>query len=75
MPAHYERLSYLDNSFLALETRTTHMHVAGIALFEADPLQNDDGGIDTDRVRRLVESKLPLVTLGMTCPYLALKLA
>ena len=44
MPAHYERLSYLDNSFLALEARTTHMHVAGIAIFDAGPLQTDDGG-------------------------------
>jgi WS/DGAT/MGAT family acyltransferase len=61
MPAHYERLSYLDNSFLALETRTTHMHVAGIALFEAGPLRNANGGIDTDRIRRLVESKLHLI--------------
>ncbi len=61
MPAHYERLSYLDNSFLALETRSTHMHVAGIALFEADPLRNEQGGIDTERIRRLVESKLHLI--------------
>lgn len=61
MPAHYERLSYLDNSFLALESRTTHMHVAGIAILDAAPLRNNDGGIDTDRVRGLVESKLHLI--------------
>jgi WS/DGAT/MGAT family acyltransferase len=61
MPAHYERLSYLDNSFLALETRTTHMHVAGIAVFEAAPLRNEEGGIDTERIRKLVESKLHLI--------------
>ena len=61
MPAHYERLSYLDNSFLAIESRSTHMHVAGITLFEAAPLQTADGGIDTDRIRRLVESKLHLI--------------
>ena len=61
MPAHYERLSYLDNSFLALETRTTHMHVAGIAIFDAAPLRNAQGGIDTTRIRNLVESKLHLI--------------
>jgi WS/DGAT/MGAT family acyltransferase len=61
MPAHYERLSYLDNSFLALETRTTHMHVAGIAIFDAAPLRNEQGGIDTTRIRNLVESKLHLI--------------
>ncbi len=61
LPAHYERLSYLDNSFLALESRTTHMHVAGIAIFDAGPLRTRDGGIDTVRIRRLVESKLHMI--------------
>jgi len=61
MPGHYERLSPLDNSFLALESRSTHMHVAGIVIFDADPLRNETGGIDTDRIRALVESKLHLI--------------
>ena len=61
MPGHYERLSYLDNSFLALESRSTHMHVAGITLFAAGPLRGESGGIDTDRIRRLVESKLQMI--------------
>ncbi len=61
MPGHYERLSHLDNSFLALESRSTHMHVAGIVLFEAGPLRSATGGIDTDRIRRLVESKLHVI--------------
>jgi WS/DGAT/MGAT family acyltransferase len=61
MAGHYERLSHLDNSFLALESRSTHMHVAGIVVFDAEPLRAKDGGIDTDRIRRLVESKLPLI--------------
>ncbi|MDJ0496808.1 MAG: wax ester/triacylglycerol synthase family O-acyltransferase [Acidimicrobiia bacterium] len=61
MPAHYERLSYLDNSFLALEARTTHMHVAGIAIFDAASLQRADGGVATERIRALVESKLHLI--------------
>ncbi|MDJ0954373.1 MAG: wax ester/triacylglycerol synthase family O-acyltransferase [Acidimicrobiia bacterium] len=61
MPGHYERLSYLDNSFLALESRSTHMHVAGIAVFAAAPLRTEGGGIDTDAIRMLVESKLHMI--------------
>lgn len=61
MPAHYERLSYLDNSFLALDSRTTHMHVAGIAIFEAPSLRTATGGVDFGRIRGLVESKLTLI--------------
>ncbi|MDX1448371.1 MAG: wax ester/triacylglycerol synthase family O-acyltransferase [Acidimicrobiia bacterium] len=57
----YEPLSYLDSSFLALETRTTHMHVAGVALFEAGPLRAEDGGIDIDRIRRHIGSKLQYI--------------
>ena len=55
---HYEPLSYLDASFLALESKTSHMHVAGLALFDAAPLKGDDGGIDIARIRSHVESKL-----------------
>lgn len=55
---HYEPLSYLDASFLALESKTSHMHVAGVALFDAAPLKGDDGGIDIARIRSHVESKL-----------------
>ncbi|MGC2239271.1 MAG: wax ester/triacylglycerol synthase family O-acyltransferase [Acidimicrobiia bacterium] len=58
---HYEPLSYLDASFLALETRSSHMHVAGVALFDAAPLKGDDGGIDIDRIRAHVRSKLQYI--------------
>lgn len=34
---YYERLSNLDASFLALETRETHMHVGAVALFGPGP--------------------------------------
>ena len=62
MPDHYyERLTFLDGSFLALESPTTHMHVAGAALFEAGPLSNSDGGIDIGRIRTFIESKLQYV--------------
>jgi WS/DGAT/MGAT family acyltransferase len=58
---YYEPLSYLDASFLALETRSSHMHVAGVALFDAAPLKADDGGIDIARIRAHVESKLQYI--------------
>jgi WS/DGAT/MGAT family acyltransferase len=61
MTAHYERLSYLDNSFLALESRTTHMHVAGLLIFEAGQLRGANGGLDIDRIRAFVGSKLHLI--------------
>ncbi len=58
---HYEPLSYLDASFLALESPTTHMHVAGVAVFDATALQTGAGGIDIARVRDHVKSKLQYI--------------
>ncbi len=58
---HYEPLSYLDASFLALETHSSHMHVAGVALFDASPLKGEDGGIDIDRIKAHVRSKLQYI--------------
>ncbi|MGH8916093.1 MAG: WS/DGAT/MGAT family O-acyltransferase [Acidimicrobiia bacterium] len=55
---YYEPLTYLDASFLALETGSSHMHVAGVALFDAAPLKGADGGIDFARIRAHVLSKL-----------------
>ncbi|MGH8946853.1 MAG: wax ester/triacylglycerol synthase domain-containing protein [Acidimicrobiia bacterium] len=55
---HYEALSYLDASFLALETRESHMHVAGVALFDASPLKHEEGGIDIARIKDHIRSKL-----------------
>ena len=55
---HFEPLSYLDRSFLALESRTTHMHVTGVAIFRANELGSEDGSIDFERIRRHIESKL-----------------
>jgi diacylglycerol O-acyltransferase / wax synthase len=57
----YEPLSYLDASFLALESRTSHMHVAGVALFDAAPLKAEGGGIDIHRIREHVRSKLQYI--------------
>jgi WS/DGAT/MGAT family acyltransferase len=58
---HYEPLSYLDASFLALESRSSHMHVAGVALFDATPLHSAGGGIDIQRIRDHVSSKLQYI--------------
>ena len=58
---YYEPLSHLDASFLALETRTSHMHVTGVALFDAAPLKSDDGGIDIDRIKAHISSKLQYI--------------
>jgi diacylglycerol O-acyltransferase len=57
----YDRLSFLDASFLALESPTAHMHVAGVALFEGGSLKRPDGGIDIERIRSFIGSRLHLV--------------
>ena len=56
--AFYERLSFQDSTFLALESASSHMHVSGIAIFETAGLRRDDGGIDIERIRRYVASRL-----------------
>lgn len=40
MPVH--RMTSLDSSFLHLETRNTHMHIGGIAIFEPGPWKSHD---------------------------------
>ena len=57
----YTRLTMLDNSFLAMEGSNTHMHVASTILFDAGPLARPDGGIDADRIRSYVRSRLHLI--------------
>jgi diacylglycerol O-acyltransferase len=59
--AKYERLSALDRTFLDLEYPETHMHVAGVMTFDAAPLTTASGGIDIDRIRKYVASKLHLI--------------
>ena len=58
---YFEPLSHLDASFLALETPTTHMHVAGVAIFEAGPLSRPDGGIDIERIKAHIHGKLQYI--------------
>src|SRR4029077_1140764 len=57
----YDRLSFLDNSFLITESPTNHMHIAGTATYEVGPLCRPDGGVDADRVRDYVASRLHLI--------------
>jgi diacylglycerol O-acyltransferase / wax synthase len=57
----FDRLSFLDNSFLLAESPTNHMHIAGTARYEAGPLRRADGGIDPERIREYVSSRLHLI--------------
>jgi WS/DGAT/MGAT family acyltransferase len=52
---HYQRLTALDDSFLALEDENVHMHVGGVSIYEPGELVDDRGGLDMDRVRALSE--------------------
>ena len=54
----YERLTALDNSFLVLEQPDAYMHVASTQTFDAGPLKRSDGGIDADRIKKLIASAL-----------------
>src|ERR671932_260088 len=49
-----DRLTGLDASFLHLETPSSHMHVAGVMLFEGSPPDHDD-------LVEMLESRLHLV--------------
>jgi WS/DGAT/MGAT family acyltransferase len=53
-----ERLSAQDASFLLFEHRATPMHVAAVALFEAEPLRTADGGLDAARLVKHIEARL-----------------
>ncbi len=56
--SHYDRLTALDTSFLDLESDSVHMHVGSLGLFEADPLTDESGEIDFERMLELTEAGL-----------------
>jgi WS/DGAT/MGAT family acyltransferase len=59
---HYERLSFLDNTFLVMEGPTNPMHVGATLLFEpGNTLRSAAGGIDIEVVRRFVGARLQYV--------------
>ncbi|MFA9565682.1 MAG: wax ester/triacylglycerol synthase family O-acyltransferase [Acidimicrobiales bacterium] len=55
---HFERLSAMDLSFLAMEDGRAHMHIGGVSIYEAEPLRGPDGGIDFERVVSFTEAQL-----------------
>ncbi|MCL1595442.1 MAG: wax ester/triacylglycerol synthase family O-acyltransferase [Actinomycetia bacterium] len=57
MSVHYERLSNLDASFLALESRETHMHVGAVAIFSPGEHSSTDG-VDIDTIRSIILGRL-----------------
>ncbi len=54
----YERLSAQDAGFLWAETPNQPMHVGAVAVLEVGPLVRENGGVDIDRYREQVESRL-----------------
>ena len=56
--SHYDRLSALDATFLALESPSVHMHVGSVAIFEGGALLAKDGSLDLERIRTLSEPTL-----------------
>jgi WS/DGAT/MGAT family acyltransferase len=57
MTVHYERLSGLDASFLALESRETHMNVGAVVVFGPGKYSNEDG-VNIDVLRGIVAAGL-----------------
>ncbi len=58
MPQPYDRLSPQDATFLDLETPNHHQHIAAAVVFESGPLATPDGGVDIERIRAYVGSRL-----------------
>ena len=57
----YERLSAQDSSFVHFEGTGTHVHVTGVAVFGPGPLTREGGGLDMERMRAHVASRLHLL--------------
>ncbi len=59
--SHYDRLTALDDSFLAMESPGVHMHVGSVGIFDAGPLADAQGGVDFERILSVSESGLARV--------------
>lgn len=57
----YERLSGLDEAFLAFESANSVMHVALTSIFAGGSLVDAEGALDAERVRRYIASRLHLI--------------
>ena len=59
----YERLSAQDASFLVYEDHdaAAHMHVGGLSVYEAGALSSPTGGVDVERFRAYVASRLHMI--------------
>lgn len=60
---YFERLSAQDSSFLVFEdtNSSTHMHVGGVSVYDGGGLTAPGGGVDIERIRAYVESRLHLI--------------
>ncbi len=54
----YDRLTPLEHGMLQLEEQNASLHLTTLQLFEAASLRTDDGGVDVERIRELVRSRL-----------------
>ena len=61
MTIFYERLSFLDNTFLAMEGPSNPMHVGGTLVFEPGDLGREGGGVAIDTIRTFIEARLQYV--------------
>ncbi len=57
----YQRLSPQDATFLDLESPSQHMHIAATIVFRSGPLRTASGGIDIERIRGYIGSRLHLL--------------
>ena len=57
----YERLSFLDNTFLAMEGPNNPMHVAATLVFTEGNLGTAEGGMDIESIRRFIGNRLQYV--------------
>ncbi len=57
----YQRLSPQDATFLDLESPNQHMHIAATIVLRAGPLRTASGGIDIERIRAFIASRLHLL--------------